>query len=76
MLLKIFTKINIRDERKWNSDLITGEITTHCFKKYSFPANHEQIRILLAFNKQQLYKRECFNKDAVDILIKAKLLNM
>ena len=60
---------------EWNSDLITGEITTHCFKKkYSFHANHEQIRILLAFNKQQLYKRECFNKDAVDILIKAKLL--
>ena len=60
---------------EWNSDLITGEITTHCFKKkYSFHANHEQIRILLAFNKQQSYQRKCFEKDAVDILIKAKLL--
>ena len=60
---------------EWNSDLVTGEITTHCFKKkYSFNANHEQIRILLAFNKQESYQRECFEKDAVDILIKAKLL--
>lgn len=60
---------------EWNSDLITGEITTHCFKKkYSLHANHEQIRILLAFNKQQSYQRECFENDAVDILIKAKLL--
>ena len=60
---------------EWNSDLITGEITTHCFKKkYSFNANHEQIRIFLAFNKQKSYQRECFDQDSVDILIKAKLL--
>ena len=60
---------------EWNNELITGEIITHCFKKkYSFNANHEQIRILLAFNKQNTYQTQCFDQDSVDILIKAKLL--